>query len=172
MTTSTVVTLPDEAGEPKLEEVYPSIGLAYEIALNSYEIAEKRNSAIDSRLQMLIVLLAALSFPILPIASQKNVSFKSAWFITAVVVFSIALGIALWARMAGALRFINPQLLFKEWLHLSEWEFKKDVVYYAGDDFEKNCALIDKKADLSTAVVALFVLEVLLLAAWVIGARP
>jgi hypothetical protein len=59
------------------EEKYPSVDLAYTLALASYDLIQKRLDIIDTRLQTLIALIATVSLPIPAIAVAKNLTLNS-----------------------------------------------------------------------------------------------
>ena len=53
-----------------LEEEYPSVDLAYDLAVRSYDLAVSRADSVDSKIQSLISLSCALTFAI-PIAARS-----------------------------------------------------------------------------------------------------
>lgn len=150
----------------KNEQTFPSVELAYPIAIASYELAQKRLDIIDSRLQTVIASGTTVSLAIPVLASAKGLSFSSLWFIAAVCVFFSAVILGTLARITGNIIVLNPARIYKDWLGFSEWEFKKNLIFFAGQHFESNRNLAKKRGWLTTITVALFIIEGLLLSVW------
>jgi hypothetical protein len=153
------------------EEKYPSVDLAYTLALASYELIQKRLDVIDTRLQTLIALIATVSLPIPAIAVAKNLTLNSEWFIAAVVAFVAAIVVGTIGRVTGHVKVILPITLYNEWLHFSEWEFKKNMIFFAGKHFEHNRALANRRGWITSVTALLFFIEGVLVALWVTLAR-
>ncbi len=66
-------------------------------------------------------------------------------------------------------RLIDPQALYENSLSWSKWEFKKNALYLAGQDFKDNAALVDRKGSYISAMTILVVLEVMCLGGWVLA---
>jgi hypothetical protein len=107
-------------GDYSNKRLYPSVDLAYKLALASYEFAQKRLDIIDVRLQTLIALGATISLPIPAIAIAKNITLNSWWFILAIVFFSAAIVVGTYARVSGYMKVILPIDLYNKWLHFTE----------------------------------------------------
>ncbi len=148
------------------EKAYPSVHLAYDLALASYEWAEKRLEAADSRAQTLLALATTVTLAFVPLALQRGLSARSAWFILAIIAFASGIVLGMTARLQGSLRLIAPKALYEAWLHYSHWEFKKNLIYWAGEHFELNRALINRKGRLLTAASLSFLVEAALLLSW------
>ena len=58
--------------------------------------------------------------------------------------------------------------LYDRWLHYSEWEFKKNAIYWAGQHFNANVSRINIMGWILTGMIALFSVEVVLLLVWAI----
>jgi len=106
------------------------------------------------------------------IASGRGIQFHSCWFYAALALLIISIAVGTWARLTGNIRILKPSHLFQEWLGDSEWQFKKDMIYYAGQDFDANMKLVTLKWQCSVAVTLLFVLQAVCQTVWVISARP
>ena len=105
------------------------------------------------------------------LAINKNVELASVWFIAAMVaaVLTLALGIA--AKIvsgSSGIWFLSPASLYDRWLHYSEWEFKKNAIYWAGQHFNANVSRINIMGWILTGMIALFSIEVILLLVWAI----
>lgn len=153
------------------DAAYPSVELAYDLAVNSYNIAQTRYDAIQSRIQTLLSFIATVSLAAPVLASNKNLTFNSRWFWSAVTVFFVALATGTFAWLRGHLIMIYPSDLYETWLDLDTWEFRKNLIWYAGKHFEANRDLINLKGRLAIITATLFFIELILLAAWVIAAR-
>lgn len=71
------------------------------------------------------------------------------------------------ARDVGDMMFTNPAKLHDRSLHLDEWNFKRDAIYYAGICFSHNSALANKKARLGRIMSGLLLIEVLAFLTWI-----
>lgn len=155
-----------------LKEEYPSVELAYPLAIGSYEIAQKRWESMDNKLQTLITFVVTTTLAIPVLTKDTNLNFRSGWFIAAVAVFGLAVIVGLYARFSGYLIAIDPSILYESYLNATEWEFKKDFIYYAGHNFKANTAQINLKGNLANAVVALFFIGAVLVSVWVGRGQP
>ena len=152
--------------EKTLEEKYPSVELAYPIAVASYDVASKRLDVMDGRLQTILTFVVSVSAAILPLAGSRGVSFRSYWFYAATAIFFITVALGTYARLCGEIKVLKPEMLFNNWLHKSEWEFKKDFLSFASDDFNHNLALSERKWKYSAIITFLFFAEVVAAAVW------
>jgi hypothetical protein len=162
-------------GDPKEqaeapEATWPGVHLAYEFVGLSYAWILQRLDAIDSRIQTLQAFAASvtLAAPILAASVIKDVDFRSPWFILALCVFVALVVVGAAARASGSVKLISPQVLYDQWLHYPEWEFKKNAVYWAGQHFDANRSLVNNKARAALGMTALLLIEVGLLLAWVV----
>jgi hypothetical protein len=158
-----------EQNKETLEQQYPAVELAYPIAVASYDVALRRIDAMDGRLQTVMAFVVTVSAAIPPLASNRGVHFHSYWFYAAAATLLLTISIGIYARLMGEIKVVDPNLLFNSWLHKPDWEFKKDFIAFAGDDFNSNVALSELKWKFSIVVTLLFFLEVVFFAAWVMG---
>src|SRR6266496_1028555 len=131
-----------------LAQEYPSVDLAYPFAISAYDLAQKRLDAMESRLQTLIGFAATATLGIVTAASGKGHEFHSRWFVAAMAASAVGIVAATYARLVGELKVLNPQTLYEEWLSYTEWEFKKNLVYFSGQAFVENIALVNRKVAL------------------------
>jgi hypothetical protein len=156
----------------KTEQSYPAVGLAYEVALASYEVAQKRYDAIDARIQTLLAFATTLTLAVPAAASSiRGADLRSRWLISALIAFAGTVAVGTYARWKGDIILLNPKHLYDGWLRYSEWEFKTNMVYWAGEHFEANRRLINSKGRLAVAASIMFALEALMLVVWVLLAR-
>src|SRR5256885_2190692 len=69
-----------EAEVEKLKTLYPSVDLAYQIAVDSYDALVKRVDSIDGRLQKMLALFAPVTATVPVIGAARGLSFHSNWF--------------------------------------------------------------------------------------------
>lgn len=152
-----------------LENQFPSVPLAYEIALNSYDVLIRRIDSIDGRLQTVLAFFASSTVAVLGIVAGRKLDFHSRWFYAAVGLMTVAIVLTLIARLDGAVKVIDPSKLnCDEWLASSEWEFKNLIVQAAAQAFAVNNRLVTRKWRTAIAVIVTFFLGTMCLAVWVI----
>jgi hypothetical protein len=151
------------------EDKYPSVNLAYEITLRSYDLAIKRADFIDDAIDKLIVWSTGLNLGIITLVLTKTNTgcLNNCFFYYAMAMFSITIILGYVAKLAGWLRTQNPRVLLESWLHKTEWEFKKDIIYFGSDHFEKNMAYVKRKAKFLGYATLIFLLEMVVLGLWV-----
>jgi hypothetical protein len=152
-----------------MENTYPGVDMAYPLALASYEVTQKRFDAVDNRLQTLIAAGVTISLAVPIVASQRGLDYRTGWFFGAAISFVLAVAVGFFARLWGDLTVINPSHFPETWLHLSSWEFKKDMIYRAGEAFNKNKQTIVTKSRLGIISVILFLCEAILVVAWAVA---
>jgi hypothetical protein len=153
------------------ESEYPSVELAYPIAIGSYDTAIKRLDALDSKLNTLLTFAVSVSLAVPVLANAKNLSFRSSWFITAAVAFVLGVGVTTFARLNGSLNLLDPRVIYDSYLDLDHWNFKRHTIDWAGDNWRHNQKLINRNANLGSVAATLFALEALAVGAWVVAAN-
>jgi hypothetical protein len=151
-----------------LAKEYPGVDLAYDLSISSYDSVIKRLDIIDGRLQTIMAFAATTTALVPTVAAARGITFHSILLYLAIASFGLQLIIGTYARLCGKVRMLNPAILYERWLGWEPWEFKKNFVYWAGEDFKENVRLVDKKWSLSLTISLLFFLEVALLVAWVV----
>ena len=148
---------------------WPAVPLAYEFVTPAFGWINTRLAAVESRLQLLISFSAALMLaaPVLATAVLSQPNFRSVWFLSGVAVFFAIAIVGIVTFNWGTLLIISPQLLYDKYLHCSDWEFKKDILYFAGEGFQSNLGLINSKGNVTTILTVAFVVETLLFVMWI-----
>jgi hypothetical protein len=149
---------------------YPSVDLAYNFVKPSYDWMVTRFDAINSKIQGLLTFSATLmvAIPILAKSIFNNISFISPCFIGAVATF-IALVIAgIIGMQFGSIMLLHPKTLYSKYLHCSHWEFQQRVIYWAGEHFSKNKAIIDSKAIVRNVMTGALLIQILLFIFWMV----
>lgn len=155
---------------PDIDETqWPAVIRAYDYVLPSYQLLAARFESSDTRLTVVLNFVSSISLgvPLLARAIDSNVPFRSRWFVAAMALFVIASIVGLAGRTYGRLTLPDPMMVFEKHLASSEWQFKKDMLYFAGQHFERNREAVRRKGNLSLAVAALLVLEILCLVIWI-----
>jgi len=151
---------------------YPGIEAAYPIAIASYDVAIKRLDAIDGRLQTMMAFAITATALVMSSTVNKGFKFHSCFLYLAAGCFVAGVSVGTYARLHGNICLLEPEKLYQRWLHKSDATFKKDLIYFAGEHFHKNMELVARKWNLSLLAIALFALEMVFLAAWVVARYP
>lgn len=120
---------------------YPSTEAAYELAVKTYPLAIQRADAMDARLQSAMSMASAISFAIPIAARNMGLSFESPWFLAILFLFLVEVAVYFRGRFVvgrGDIEGIDPKRLHQDYLHLPEDEFKRDIIWYAGETWERN----------------------------------
>ncbi len=153
-------------------QTWPSVGLAYEFVIPSYQWMLMRLEAQDSRIHTLQAFAATVTLAVSTVAPsiRKSILFSSPWVLGSVFLFLLIVAIGIFARTWGALILANPRIAYDKCLHYSEWEFKKNALYWAGQHFDANLSLINKKARLVLTMTWIFAMETITILIWLISA--
>jgi|SRR6185437_15117662 len=154
-----------------LAQKYPSIELAYPIAVASFDVVARRLDIVDGRLQTILAFIVTVSAAVPSVAAGRGVRFTSAWFYLGLALFVICVALGTYARLSGRLKVLSPANLFGEWLADQPEVFQKDMIYYAGEAFAANLHLVKRKWQFSVWVTMLFAIEIAALVAWVLSAQ-
>ena len=155
--------------EKSLESQYPSVDLAYDFVKLSYDWMVTRLEAINSKMQGLLMFSVTITvaIPVIAKSTFDNISFSSIWFIMAMVVFIFLVGIGILGMRMGSIVMPHPKMLYDKYLYCSHWEFQKRTIYWAGEHFDKNKALIDKKAAFRDIMTFCLIIEILCIVIWI-----
>ena len=150
------------------ETKYPSVDLAYDLAVKSYGTIQQRWDAMNRLFHSLlsVAIPLALAMPIL--AKALSLSLRTYWTVAALVIFVLIAVCCLYGRQSGSLIMPNPERIYDRYLHYPHWEFKKNVSYFAGKDFMKNVKTIERKWMISLCATVLLCLEVILVVLWIL----
>lgn len=155
-------------GDMTPEEQWPSVELAYEFVRPSYDWIQRRLDVVETRLQTLQTLLISLTLAV-PAFGQvvmRRHDFTSPWFVVAIVFFLLSMATGIVGRTWGVITLADPSKLYKL-VGYSEWEFKKIVLFWAGDHFEMNRSLANWKGKVTDLMLGLIAAEVVCLAVWI-----
>ncbi len=154
---------------------WPSVDLAYEFVAPSYDWAQRRFESIERRIHTFLAFTATLTLgvPVLVTTAVDNANFAAGWFIAGMICAAIILMLGMAAKILSSIsgfHLLDPDSLYKDWLRISEREFKENTVHWAGEHFKKNATLIHKMGLMLGGMHILFSAEVILLLIWVIAA--
>ena len=151
------------------DDPYPGVDEACDWAKLSYSWALQRLDAVDSRIQNLQAYSASVVLAGFAVsgAVSKDADFKSVWFLIALAGFAVMVVAGAVGRAWGTVTLVSPGVLFKDWLSKPGWDFKKDIVYFAGEHFEANCGLINRKGWTADALTIVLVLQTVALSVWI-----
>lgn len=154
--------------EKSKEDKYPSVDLGYEIAKESYRVASQRFDVVNNGIDRTLTWMLSFNLGFIAIIYKDAhaLELKSWWFYSAMIVFllSVVLGLSTKYKRLAITR--SPKVIFEEWLHKTEWEFKKDSIYYAGKNYINNKRVIDRNGVISDLIIFLFLIEIILMAVW------
>lgn len=146
--------------EPVTKENYPSLDLAYEIALESFRIGERRFDGSGERAERLLSLIVAVNAVGMPLLASKGATIGTIWIVVAVCLLAGAMGLAMCARSAGKFTTLSPGELREKWLTLPQDRFKADLIGAAQAVLDDNSAVIDKRWRFQRCATICLILEV------------
>lgn len=123
---------------------------------------------VETRLQAIQTVLIALTLgvPAFGQAVMRHHDFTSRWFVAAIVFFVLSMSVAIIARTWGTVILADPARIYRL-AGYSEWEFKRTVLYWAGEHFGSNVSLTNWKGRMTDLMVGLMGAEVVCLAVWI-----
>ena len=153
-----------------LEEQYPSIDIAYDIALKSYETTMKRSDVADDGIDKLRTLITTINLAFLAwiISTAKVGAMFNAWFILSLYIYFSTIVISIIAKSANGIILVDPKIIYNKYLHFSKWEFKKNIIYWAGEHYKINGEMVANKAKYIVCIFSLFLLEVVTMGYWLV----
>lgn len=155
----------------KQENKWPSVEIAYEFVKPSYDWMQNRLDAVNTRIEFFLTLSSSVTVaaPIFAKALYTDIEFGAWSFKVAMAVFGLIIATGVWGRIYSGLKLVSPERLYDKWLKWTEWEFKKNAIYWAGKHFKHNASLVNRKANFAIAMGILFALEVVFMVLWIGG---
>lgn len=149
---------------------YPSVDLAYEFVKPSYDWMVTRFDAINSKIQGLLTFSATITvaIPIIVKSISNDISYNSPWFIGAMFSFFALIIAGIIGMRIGAIALLHPKTLYDKYLHCSHWAFQQRVIYWAGEHFSKNKAIINKKAAIRDIITFILLIEIVCFVLWIV----
>ena len=154
------------------ENQWPSVDLAFELVKPSYDWMLARIESIHSDIQHTLTLATTITaaVPLLAQAISSDVDFRSPWFLGLGAAYLATAILAIHGLSTGSVQLIHPRVVFEKWLSNSPWEFKKNAIHFAGEDFDSNNDLVNKLAKVRTRTNWLIVGELLAAIVWMASA--
>jgi hypothetical protein len=143
--------------------LFPGIELAYPLALESYQLAMTRFEAVNSRIQTILGFGMTFTIAVPTLLSALTIKMRAGWLCAAICLFVLAAAVGVIGQLKGRLMMITPKILYEYWLQLPAVEFKKNLIFSAGQHLERNAKLIARKQYFLVASTAIFFLDALCL---------
>jgi hypothetical protein len=158
-----------ENKENSEEKQYPSVDTAFEIVMLSYGLMLDCLQAIESKIQGLLTTATAITVATPIFAKAINVNFSSTWFYAAAFVYVVFVILGFIGLRMGKVRLVDPGTIYRQWLHKSSWQFKKDGIYNAAQDFNDYKKLLEAKNLFRDTLTILLVIEIIFIVTWIIS---
>lgn len=153
---------------------YPSLHLAFEVSLLTYDWAISRLQDVERRIDNLIRLglTGTVAMPIIAqvvVNQPKSLIEFATWpGVVAAVLFVAALSLGVFARQYGHITLINPERLYAKQISKETWDFKRHIIYFAGKHHRTNAVLIQTKSTCADMIAVLFGIELVFGIYWVL----
>jgi len=149
-------------------QTYPSVDLAYDIGLKSYDWAIGRMDAIDSTINTLLAWISSINLGVIAIIASKNSAayFNKPCFYYAMIAFAVIILSGLATKVCGSLRMLLLEEIYDSYLHESHQEFKKDIFWFSGLHFRKNQVIVNRKGYVSIGMILCFIIEIIFIYLW------
>ncbi|MBK8810688.1 MAG: hypothetical protein IPN69_08140 [Acidobacteria bacterium] len=157
--------------EISIEQQYPSVELAYPIAVASYESTTRRLDAIDGRLQATLTMVSTVTAAFVTVALTYGTKIWSIWFLFAMTAAAVSIALGLFARDAGKVILLSPAALRDAWLHNPRMVFMVDLIHDAADNFNANIDRLESKWRRLVQMTIAFTFELFFLVVWTAVAR-
>ena len=160
------------------EQSYPSLPLAYELIMPTFDIIVKRLEAVERRvdntLRFGITFSLAVGGTIVAIQTTFRTSaglsaepLEIAVGLVTILMFLGFLCLGMWTRLSGKIQMLDLAVLYESYIQSDVDEYQQSILYRAGRMIEYNQKLINRKARFADWVVLLFVLELISSLAWI-----
>ena len=165
----------DETADIPAEAYKDGLLLAYPMAVESYNMAERRLDVTEKRLQDMLafavtITLAIVAFGVGKISANNLQSIASAIFFAAgIMCFLAGLYVGIRARLCGELRLISLTQIYKHYLPKRDAQFKLDFIRLSGKDNDENNRSIRDKAEQARRAALWFLFEMLCFGMWAVA---
>ncbi len=138
-----------------------SVDLAYELAVKSYDRSLSRILSLDSCLQIFMTYAATITLVFAIIVG--NLKGDWAWYIVAFGCFFLVMVVGIRGRLfVGGMSDIDPAVLQDAYIDSSPDKFKRAIVRFSGEHFDKNTELAIRKRGVAKWVALLLLIETFL----------
>src|ERR1700730_16307607 len=127
---------------------YPGVSRAHDFVVPSYGWMLRRAGAADARLQSFQMFAGTVTFGVPAAVKVLNpsIDLTNGRLILAVIAFGAVMVIGVFAQMKTEVMLADPGRFYASWLHMTDWEFKKNAVFFAGQHLEFNRNVIKGKS--------------------------
>jgi len=148
---------------------YPSVNLSYEFVKASYDVMEKRFESANSRIQNLLTWAVGITtaIPLFAAAVKSDADIKSIWILPMLLFFLALVIVGIFAYRTGGIILVHPKIIYEDYIQCPEVEFKKQLVYWAGQHFDTNQKCINLKSRYIDTITILLGLEMVFALIWV-----
>jgi Na+/glutamate symporter len=162
----------DTASTPNTDDhAWPGVETAYDFVVPSYQMLMSRFEAADNRLTALITFASSITLggPLFAKAVRPDIDFNSPafWIGMACATLGVICGVI--GRIHGRIILPNPTVMYDKSLRDSQWTFKKDAIFFAGQNFTANVAVVDAKGRYATVLTIAILIEVWMFTIWVVA---
>lgn len=145
--------------------------IAYELSLRAVDISIRRYDNQDANLEKIITWITTVTTALLTlVASGKvvtKIDYESPFFIIGSVLCVLSLIVAFGAKFSGEISTTNPKKLYEGYLEDGEIEFKKDHIYFFGEDCDSMDIFTRRKWLFGVIAILLFSLELMSYVIWI-----
>ena len=109
-----------------------------------------------------------LAVPLVVAATGAAPPLESPLLVAVAGLFASVLVLGVAGRgFVGSPKSVDPTDLYEIWIDFDEIGFKLEAVYWAADHFQHGMRVVWRKALIAHAMTALFIIEIVLLLAWI-----
>lgn len=155
---------------PNPKTQFPGVTVAYDFVQPSYEWMIARLDAAHDRIGKLGALAATVTIGLLAVTINADIAYPSYWLWAALCFFGLTIVLGVIGAHYGSLKLLAITQLAQAHLHKREWELKKDLVIWAGENYALNWRRVEVTYRWLLAMTIAFGLEVFCLLIWLLQA--
>ena len=146
----------------------PSLALAYDYVMPSYDEVVVRHNAIQARLATLAIIAAPLTLAIPVLKEVKlDIDLASLAFVLAFLCGAVVVSLGLCLSNTTKLLRIDPTAL-RAFAKVAPERFQHEMLYWAGENFASNKRALDRLVRILRCLHVLFLSEIVLLSVWLV----
>lgn len=146
---------------------WPSMKLAYEFVIPSYDILERRLQAVEGRIQSLLTLGLSVTLGAAAIVGAINQRVEIDWPFGVAIAFLIAIiGAGAHARRMGGFHAFNLDAMWNYGVASPEWDFQREALDSARRDLAVHVRAFQRKNNALTFMMVMLAGEIAFLTVW------
>lgn len=159
-----------KTGDPPGQE-WPSTAIAFELIEPSYGWSLQRIDEANGRIQALLSVAATitLGFPVVSAAILEEPEVGHWLFMLGLALFVVLFLVGIAGKTNRKVLLIDLERLHDKWLSDSPEEFKRHLLYFAGQHVRHNTNLVDRKHLAETWMACLFLIQITVWVLWTAG---